>query len=99
MDSDRWKQVDSLLQSALDRPPEEAGRVSSPLMRHRRNPGTRSSLSAGGAAAGRELPGESRDRGGRAASGRASKAETTQESTDFLAGQTLSRYRILGEAG
>ena len=23
MDSDRWKQVDSLLQSALERPPEE----------------------------------------------------------------------------
>ena len=61
MDSERWKQVDSLLQSALDCPPEEVdaflrrvGATDENLERE-----VRSLLS--GAGEGRRLPGESRD--------------------------------------
>ena len=99
MDSDRWKQVDSLLQSALDRPPEE---LDGYLRRCMRGPtktwnakfalywrrGSRQETSWRAQPSRRPRVRLARQQSGDA-----------QESTDFLVGRTISRYRIIEKLG
>jgi eukaryotic-like serine/threonine-protein kinase len=98
MDSDRWKQVDSLLQSALDRPPEELDGylrrscgADATLEREVR------SLLAARQKAGNFLESPAIEAAARALARR--QSGDGQESTDFLIGQTISRYRILEKLG
>ena len=98
MDSDRWKQVDSLLQSALDRPPEEldgylrhACAADETLEREVR------SLLAARERAGNFLESPAIEAAARALARQQSR--DTQESSDFLIGRTLSRYRIIEKLG
>jgi serine/threonine protein kinase/tetratricopeptide (TPR) repeat protein len=98
MDLDRWKQVDSLLQSVLDRPPEEVDAY----LRH---------ICANDAALEREVRSllQAREQAGnflenpameavaRALAEKASRDD--QQTITLSAGLTLSRYRILGELG
>jgi eukaryotic-like serine/threonine-protein kinase len=98
MDSDRWKQVDSLLQSALDRPPEELDGylrrscgADATLEREVR------SLLAARQQAGNFLESPAIEAAARALARR--QSGDAQESTDFLIGRTISRYRILEKLG
>jgi eukaryotic-like serine/threonine-protein kinase len=98
MDSDRWKQVDSLLQSALDRPPEELDGylrrscgADATLEREVR------SLLAARQKAGNFLESPAIEAAARALARR--QGGDAQESTDFLIGRTISRYRIVEKLG
>ena len=57
MDSERWKQIDSLLHAALERPPEEREAFLRHGVRGRRGTGAGSPVAAGLRAAGRKFPG------------------------------------------
>ncbi len=98
MDSERWKQVDSLLQSVLERPIEEreaflrqACAADEALEREVR------SLLASHQEAGSflERPG---DRGS-GAGDRARRPPGRSRAETLLAGQTISRYHIVGKLG
>ncbi len=98
MDSERWKQVDSLLQSALDCPPEEVdaflkriGATDEKLEREVR------SLLTAREQAGDFLESPAMEAAARSLARRQSREE--EESTQFFAGLTLSRYRILEKLG
>ena len=98
MDSDRWKQVDSLLQSVLDCPPEE---VDAYLRHICANDATlerevRSLLQAR-EQAGNFLENPAMETVARALAEQASSDD--QQTVTLSAGLTLSRYRILGELG
>ena len=98
MDSDRWKQVDSLLQSVLERPPDERDaflrkacaadqaleREVRSLLRAQRQAGSFLESPAIEDAARAIARQQSRDR---------------QESSDFPIGRTISHYRIVGKLG
>ncbi len=98
MDPDRWKQVDSLLQSALDCPPEE---VDAYLRRMCATDAilereVRSLLAARERAEG-FLESPAMDAAARAIAGR--QLREAQETARSLTGLTLSRYRILEKVG
>jgi eukaryotic-like serine/threonine-protein kinase len=98
MDSDRWKQVDDLLQSVLERPPEER----EAFLRHACATDdaleceVRSLLTAQ-QQAGTFLESPAIDAVARALARQQSKDE--QETGDSLTGQTVSHYRILEKLG
>src|SRR5208283_4085652 len=98
MDPDRWKQVDSLLQSVLERPPEER----EAFLRH---------ACAGDEALESEVLSLLRSQQQAAdflespamevaaqALGRR-QAQSAQESSEFAIGQAVSHYRIAGKLG
>ena len=98
MDSDRWKQVDSLLQSALNCPPEEVdaylrriGGQDATLEREVR------SLLAAREQAGNFLESPAMEAAARALAEQSIRDD--QETIQLSAGLTVSRYRILGELG
>ena len=98
MDSDRWKQVDSLLQSVLERPPEERDA----FLRH---------ACAGDEALEREVrsllraqqqAGSFLESPALEAAARAlaqQQRKEAREDDDFLIGRTVSHYRIVGKLG
>ncbi len=97
MDSDRWKQVDSLLQSALERPPEERDAFlrqacveDEALEREVR------SLLASQQQAGSFLDSPAIDVAARAM---AKQNNNPSEADDSLIGQTLSHYHIIDKLG
>ena len=100
MDSERWKQVDSLLQAALERPPPKSATFlrqacagDEALERE-----VRSLLAS--QAAGGKLPGRTRPwKWPRARSRISARHDATQESADFHLGQTISHYRIVRKLG
>ena len=98
MDSDRWKQVDSLLQSVLERPPEE---VDAYLRHICRNDATLErevrSLLRAREQAGNFLESPAMEAAARALAEQASRDD--QQTITLSAGLTLSRYRILRELG
>src|SRR4051812_39478701 len=98
MDLDRWKQLDNLLQSVLERPPEErdafvlhACAGNKPLERQvrallRAEPDAKHFLERPAIeVAARSLPDDQND--------------TTSERADRFIGQTLSHYRIVEKIG
>jgi eukaryotic-like serine/threonine-protein kinase len=98
MNSDRWKQVDSLLQSVLERRPEErdaylrhACAADEALEREVR------SLLTAQRQAGSFLESPAIEEAARAMARQQSKA--TQESSDFPMGRSVSHYRIVGKLG
>ncbi|MGC1300167.1 MAG: protein kinase [Alloacidobacterium sp.] len=98
MDSDRWKQIDSLYQSALDRPPEEldgylrhACASDENLEREVR------SLLAARKRAGNFLESPAIEAAARVLARQ--QSGDTQESSDLLVGRTISRYRITEKLG
>jgi eukaryotic-like serine/threonine-protein kinase len=98
MDSERWKQVDSLLQSALDCPLEELDGylrrscgADITLEREVR------SLLAARQQAGNFLESPAIEAAARALARQ--QSGDTQESSDLLVGQTISRYRIAEKLG
>src|ERR1035441_2687723 len=98
MDSDRWKQVDSLLQSVLERPPEErdaflrnACAADQALEREVR------SLLTAQHQAGSFLESPAIEDAARAIARQQSR--DTQESSDFPIGRIISHYRIVGKLG
>ena len=99
MDSERWKQVDNLLQSALERPPDErdaflrqACAGDEALEREVR------SLLASDEQAGRFLESPAIEVAARALARQQSRT-TAPESGDFPIGRTVSHYRIVGKLG
>jgi len=98
MDSDRWKQVDSLLQSVLERPPEDRDA----FLRH---------ACAGDQALESEVRSllRAQQRAGSFLENPAIEAaalalaqqqrKEAQEDADFLIGRTVSHYRIVGKLG
>jgi eukaryotic-like serine/threonine-protein kinase len=102
MDSERWKQVDSLLQAVLERPPGErdaflrhACADDEALEREVR------SLLASQQQAGSFLESPAIDVAARALARRQSPGQSNaaQESADALVGRTVSHYRIVGKVG
>jgi len=98
MDSDRWKQVDSLLQSVLARPPKEreaflrqACAGDEALEREVR------SLLASQQQAGSFLDSPALEVAARALARQQNR--NAQESSDFAIGRTISHYRIVGKLG
>ena len=98
MDSERWKQVDSLLQSVLERPPEErdaflrqACAGDEALEREVR------SLLTSQQQAGSFLESPAIEVAARALARQ--QSEDAQEAADFLIGQTISHYRIVEKLG
>jgi hypothetical protein len=98
MDSDRWKQIDSLLQAALERPPEErdvflrnACARDEALDREIR------SLLTAQQHAGSFLESPAIEAAARALARDENKDE--QATSDFRKGQTISHYRILEKLG
>jgi len=98
MDSDRWKQIDSLLQSVLEHPPEQrdaflrqACRGDEALEHEVR------SLVASQQEAGSFLEGPAMEVAARALAHQ--QNQDTQESADALIGRTVSHYRIAGNLG
>ena len=98
MDSDRWKQVDSVLQSVLDCPPEE---VDAYLRHLCGNDETLErevrSLLRAREQAGNFLESPAMEAAARALARQASGDD--QQTITLSAGLTLSRYRIVGELG
>jgi len=99
MDSDRWKQVDNLLQAVLERPAEErdaflrhACAADEALEREVR------SLLASQQQAGSFLESPAIELAARAL-GRKQGKEAQEESTDIPIGRTVSHYRIVGKLG
>jgi serine/threonine protein kinase/tetratricopeptide (TPR) repeat protein len=98
MDSDRWKQVDSLLQSVLERPPEERDA----FLRHacaaddQLEREVRSLLRAQGQA-GSFLESPAIEAAALALAQQQGKE--TQQDDDFLVGRTVSHYRVVGKLG
>ena len=98
MDSERWKQVDDVLQAALDRAPEErdaflrhACAGDEALEREVR------SLLASAAAGGRFLESPAMEVAARALARQ--QREDAPEDADLLIGRTISHYRIVGKLG
>jgi hypothetical protein len=98
MDSDRWKQIDSLLQSVRERLPEEreafllhACAGDEGLEREVR------SLVASEQQAGSFLDNPAIEIAAQTLARR--ESNDTQESGDFLIGRTISHYRIVGKLG
>src|ERR1035438_9939057 len=100
MDSDRWKQIDGLLQSALERPPgqrdaflHDACAGDQALEREVR------SLLTAQQQAGSFLDLPAIDAAARAMAQQQNKDKDTHESGDFPGGRTVSHYRIVGKLG
>ena len=98
MDSEQWKQVDNVLQAALDRAPEErdaflrqACAGDEPLEREVR------SLLTSDERAGRFLDNPAIEVAARALARR--QSDDGQESAGSLAGRTISHYRVIGQLG
>jgi hypothetical protein len=98
MDSERWKQVDGVLQSALDRPPEEREAFlrhacvgDEALEREVR------SLLASERQTGRFLEHPAIEVAAQAMARR--ESEDTRGGADFMIGRTVSRYRIVERLG
>ena len=96
MDSNRWKQVDSLLQAALGRPPDERAEFLRQACAGdetlEREVG---SLLASQREAGSFLESPAMEVAARTLASR----QSTQESADFPIGRTVSHYRITGKLG
>jgi serine/threonine protein kinase len=98
MDSDRWQQVDSLLQSVLERPPEERDT----FLRHacaddQALENEVRSLLRAQQQAGSFLESPAIEAAALALAQQQSKQ--AQEGDDFLSGRTVSHYRIVGKLG
>jgi serine/threonine protein kinase len=98
MDSDRWQQVDSLLQSVLERPPEERDT----FLRHacaddQALENEVRSLLRAQQQAGNFLESPAIEAAALALAQQQSKQP--QEGDDFLTGRTVSHYRIVGKLG
>jgi eukaryotic-like serine/threonine-protein kinase len=98
MDSDRWQQVDSLLQSVLERPPEERDT----FLRHacaddQALENEVRSLLRAQQQAGSFLESPAIEAAALALAQQQSKQP--QEGDDFLIGRTVSHYRIVGKLG
>jgi serine/threonine protein kinase/Tfp pilus assembly protein PilF len=98
MDSDRWQQVDSLLQSVLERPPEERDT----FLRHacaddQALENEVRSLLRAQQQAGSFLESPAIEAAALALAQQQSKQ--AQEGDDFLTGRTVSHYRIVGKLG
>jgi len=98
MDSDRWQQVDSLLQSVLERPPEERDT----FLRHacaddQALENEVRSLLRAQQQAGSFLESPAIEAAALALAQQQSKQP--QEGDDFLTGRTVSHYRIVGKLG
>jgi hypothetical protein len=98
MDSERWKQIDNLLQAVLERPPSErdvflrqASAGDEALQREVR------SLLTSQQQAGSFLESPAIQVAARAIALKQNK--DTVESADSLTGQTISHYRIVGKLG
>src|ERR1043166_1411099 len=98
MDSERWKQVDDVLQAVLDRPPEEretflrnACAGDEPLERDVR------SLLTSARQAGRFLENPAVEVAARALARQ--RGEDEQDCADSLIGRTISHYRIIEKLG
>src|SRR6204780_2565836 len=98
MDSDRWQQVDSLLQSVLERPPEERDTFLRHACAddHALESEIRSLLRAQ-QQAGSFLESPAMEAAALALAQQQSKQ--AQEGADFLTGRTVSHYRIVGKLG
>jgi eukaryotic-like serine/threonine-protein kinase len=95
MDSDRWKQVDNLLQSVLDRPPEEADAYLDSLFPE--DPALVSEVRS--LLAAREQAGNFLETPAIEAAARALAGQNDQQTVLPSVGLSLSRYRILEEIG
>jgi tetratricopeptide (TPR) repeat protein/predicted Ser/Thr protein kinase len=100
MDSDRWKQIDGLLQSALERPPgqrdaflHDACAGDQALEREVR------SLLTAQQQAGSFLDLPAIDAAAQAMAQQQNKDKDNHESGDFPGGRTVSHYRIVGKLG
>src|SRR5262249_29877373 len=102
MNSEKWKQVDSLLQLTLERPPEERDEFlrsacsgDEELEREVR------SLLSSSEQAGSFLESPAMEAAARALADEQSRAESsfTRPSSDSLVGRTFSRYRIIEKLG
>src|SRR5580698_9106016 len=100
MDSDRWKQVDSLLQAVLERPPDvraeflrQACAGDQDLEREVR------SLLASDEQIGSFLDSPAMELAARDLSDQQSHHESNGESSDFPVGASVSHYRIAGKLG
>jgi eukaryotic-like serine/threonine-protein kinase len=98
MDSDRWKQIDSLYQSALDRLPEELdGYLRDACASDENLEREVRSLLAARKRAGNFLESPAIEAAARFLARQQSR--DTRDSSDFLVGQTISRYRITEKLG
>jgi serine/threonine protein kinase/tetratricopeptide (TPR) repeat protein len=100
MDSDRWKQIDSLLQSVLERPPEERDAVlrhacagDEALEREIR------SLLAAQQQAGSFLESPAINAAARALAREHNKDKDAQKTGDSPSGRTVSHYRVIDKLG
>jgi serine/threonine protein kinase/tetratricopeptide (TPR) repeat protein len=100
MDSDRWKQVDSLLQSVLERPPEErdaflrnACAADEDLEREVR------SLLAAQQQAGSFLENPAIEAAARSLARQHNKDKDAQKTGDSTIGRTVSHYRVIDKLG
>ena len=100
MDSDRWKEVDSLLQSALERPPGErdaflrnACATDAALEREVR------SLLAAQKQAGNFLENPAIEAAARSLALRQNKDGAAQKTNDSTIGRTISHYRVIDRVG
>ena len=82
MDAERWKQVDSLLQAALARPPDERDAFLRQACVNDDDAGARSPVAAGRPGASRQFPGEPGDRRRRAGHRARRRATTPQKLRD-----------------
>jgi serine/threonine protein kinase/Flp pilus assembly protein TadD len=98
MDSDRWKQIDSLYQSALDLPPEELDGY----LRHACASDENLEREVRSLLAARKRAGNFLESPAIQAAARVlarQQSGDTRESSDFLVGRTISRYRITEKLG
>src|SRR5271169_3537600 len=100
MDSDRWKQVDSLLQSVLERPPEErdaflrhACAGDETLEREVR------SLLRARQEAGSFLENPAIEAAARSLAGQQNKDKDAQKTGDSMIGRSVSHYRVIDKLG
>jgi tetratricopeptide (TPR) repeat protein len=98
MDSDRWKQVDSLLQAVLERPPDERDA----FLRHASSGDEELEREVRSLLSSQQQAGSFLESPAMDLAARALALDRDQDATKTirsLIGQTLSHYRIIGEVG